>query len=78
MDYRNRYNELLEKNKQLEKELEVLRSKNEGKTEVAREMIFKVFHSAAYLMAISKLDTGKYVDVNDTFLNTLGYRREER
>jgi PAS domain S-box-containing protein len=77
MDYRNRYNELLEKNKQLEKELEVLRSKNEGKTEVAREMIFKVFHSAAYLMAISKLDTGKYVDVNDTFLNTLGYRREE-
>ena len=40
-------------------------------------MIFKVFHSASYLMAISRLDTGQYVDVNEIFLNSLGYSKEE-
>ena len=28
-------------------------------------------------MAISKLDTGQYVDVNETFYKTLGYSKEE-
>jgi PAS domain S-box-containing protein len=40
-------------------------------------MIFRIFHSANYLMAISKLDTGQYVDVNETFYKTLGYSKEE-
>ena len=77
MDYKERYNELLETNKQLEKELEFFRAKSQGKYEIARDMIFNVFHSASHLMAISNLDTGKYVDVNNAFLKTLGYRKDE-
>jgi len=77
MDYKENYIELLETNKRLEKELESLRSKSREKTEIVNETIFRIFHSASYLMAISKLDTGQYVDVNDTFCNVLGYLREE-
>ncbi|MCX6254394.1 MAG: PAS domain S-box protein [Bacteroidia bacterium] len=77
MDFKERYHELLEAKKQLEKELESMRLKSQGKTEVARDMIFKAFHSASRLMAISKLDTGKYVDINTAFLQALGYKKEE-
>ncbi len=77
MDYKESYIELLDANKRLEKELEYFRSKSQEKSELAREMIFKVFHSASYLMAISRLDTGQYVDVNEIFLNSLGYSKEE-
>jgi PAS domain S-box-containing protein len=68
---------LLEANKQLVRELESLRSKINVKNEIARDLIFKIFHSASHLMAISKLDTGIYVDVNRAFLDTLGYHEEE-
>ena len=37
----------------------------------------KVFHEVPALLAISTLKEGRYVDVNDTTLRTLGYRREE-
>ena len=37
----------------------------------------KVFHEVPALLAISTLKEGRYVDVNDTMLQTLGYRREE-
>ena len=77
MDYKESYIELLEANKRLEKELEHFHTKSQEKSELAREMIFKVFHSASYLMAISRLDTGQYVDVNERFLNSLGYSKEE-
>jgi PAS domain S-box-containing protein len=77
MDYKERYNELLETNKQLEKELNLLRLKSPGKNDLVKDMVFKAFHSASQLMAISKLDTGKYVDVNSVFLKTLGYQKEE-
>jgi len=77
MDYKESYIELLETNKRLEKELEFFRSKSLEKSEIVRDMIFKVFHSASYLMAISKLDTGQYVDVNETFCKALGYSKEE-
>jgi PAS domain S-box-containing protein len=77
MDYKESYIELLEANKRLEKELEHFNTKSQEKSELAREMIFKVFHSASYLMAISRLDTGQYVDVNETFLNSLGYSKDE-
>jgi len=76
MDYKERCEELQETNRQLEKEVESLRL-NHGTREVEREMILRVFHSSSYLIAISKLDSGKYVDVNDAFLNALGYRKEE-
>jgi len=77
MDYKESYIELLEKNRRLEKEFDLLHSKNQEKTGIVRETIFKIFHSASYLMAISRLDTGQYVDVNDTFCKTLGYSRDE-
>ena len=77
MDNKESYIELLETNKRLEKELELLRSKDNDKSEMINQAIFKIFHSASYLMAISKLDTGQYVDVNETFYKTLGYSKEE-
>jgi PAS domain S-box-containing protein len=77
MDYKESYLELLETNKRLEKELELIRLKNLEKSEIVRETIFRIFHSATYLMAISKLDTGQYVDVNETFCKSLGYTKDE-
>jgi PAS domain S-box-containing protein len=77
MDYKESYIELLETTRRLEGELELLRLKSHEKTEITREMVFRVFHSDSYLMAISKLDTGQYVDVNETFHKTLGYSKEE-
>jgi len=77
MDYKESYLELLDTNKRLEKELELIHSKSQEKSEMGREMVFRIFHSANYLMAISKLDTGQYVDVNETFYKTLGYTKEE-
>jgi PAS domain S-box-containing protein len=77
MDYKDSYIELLETNKRLEKELELIHSKSQEKSEIVRETIFRIFHSANYLMAISKLDTGQYVDINETFHKALGYTKEE-
>lgn len=37
----------------------------------------KAFNSQSVLMAISTVKDGIYVDVNETFLTTLGYTREE-
>jgi len=76
-DYKERYESLLESHRQLEKEMGSLRSIIEERNELARDMIFKAFHSASQLMAISRLDTGEYVDVNNTFLSSLGYNKEE-
>jgi PAS domain S-box-containing protein len=77
MDYKESYLELLETNKRLEKELNLIRFRSQEKSEIVRETIFRIFQSASYLMAISKLDTGQYVDVNETFYNSLGYTKEE-
>jgi len=77
MDDNRRYQMLLEKKRQIEKELEEARMNSGDKNEISREMVFRVFHASSYLMAINKLDTGQYVDVNEAFLNTLGYRRNE-
>jgi PAS domain S-box-containing protein len=77
MDYKESYIELLETNKRLEKELESMRSGNFEKSEIVSQTIMRIFHSASYLMAISKLDSGQYVDVNEAFYKTLGYSKEE-
>ncbi len=77
MDFKAKYEELLETKKHLEKELEILRMKSHNKDNISREMIFKVFHAASHLMAISKLDTGQYLDVNNAFLQALGYKKDE-
>jgi PAS domain S-box-containing protein len=77
MDYKARYEELVNTNKQLEKELNDLRVQNSERGGIGIEMAFSFFHSASYLMAISKLDSGKYIDVNDAFLKALGYTKDE-
>ena len=77
MDYKESYLELLETNKRLQEELDLLGSKNLEKSNMVNQMILRIFHSASYLMAISKLDTVQYVDVNDTFCKELGYSKEE-
>lgn len=43
----------------------------------SEEKFSKAFHSGVNLMAISRAEDGCYIDVNDAFLNTLGYTREE-
>jgi PAS domain S-box-containing protein len=77
MDYKESYLELLEKNNLLEKELTLLKTKSREKTEIGNDAVYRIFHSASYLMAISKPDTGQYVDVNDAFCRELGYTRNE-
>jgi PAS domain S-box-containing protein len=77
MDHETGYDELLKINEHLRKEIDDLRSKNNGKNEISREMAFRVFHASPYPMAINNLETGCYVDVNEAFLTSLGYSREE-
>ncbi len=43
----------------------------------SKEKYSKTFHSAPVIIAISNLKTGKYIDINETFLKLLGYNREE-
>jgi PAS domain S-box-containing protein len=77
MDYKKRYTDIFKINQQLKEELDSIRSKAEGKNDLIKEMIFKSFHSSSQLMSICKIDSGEYVDVNNIFLGTLGYTRDE-
>ncbi len=43
----------------------------------SEEKFSKAFQSNAALIALSTLEHGRFIEVNDTFLNTLGYTREE-
>lgn len=44
---------------------------------LSEEKFSKAFHASSALMAISGLEEGKLIDVNQTFLKTLGFSREE-
>jgi PAS domain S-box-containing protein len=78
MDYKELYKELLEKTRRLELELESVNGRGTpGSNETSTGMILKAFHSTSYLMAISKLDTGIYIDVNNSFIKELGYGKDE-
>ena len=52
-------------------------SKDLSKLKESEEKFSKAFHCSATLMAISTIESGKFIEVNDRFLQTLGYRREE-
>lgn len=43
----------------------------------SEEKFFKIFHSSPALMAFTDINTGKYLDINEMFLKTLGYARDE-
>jgi PAS domain S-box-containing protein len=44
---------------------------------ISEEKFSAAFHSSAALMAISSKQDGKFIDVNETFLKTLGFSRDE-
>jgi PAS domain S-box-containing protein len=77
MDDKKKNKDLEERCRKLEKELNELRLKGHGEVKSSSEMVNRAFHSASMAIAISKLDTGEFVDVNDAFLKSLGYSREE-
>ncbi len=43
----------------------------------SEEKFSKAFHSGAVLMAISRISDGCFIDINNVFLKTLGFNREE-
>lgn len=53
------------------------RKKNENALKVSEERFYKAFRSSPAPTYISKIDDGRYIDVNDSGLNLLGYTREE-
>ncbi len=77
MDYKEKYKELEKANKKLEKELDKLRLKIKTQKASPDDMIFKAFHYAPNPMALTILETGKFLDVNSSFLKILGYKKEE-
>jgi PAS domain S-box-containing protein len=77
MDNKKKYKDLEERCRNLEKELNKLRLKGHGAAKSSSEMISRAFHIASQAMAISKLDSGEFVDVNEAFLNSLGYSKQE-
>ena len=51
--------------------------KTRDEVEKSLEKLSKVFHAAPALIGVSTLKEGIFIDVNQTALRTLGYRREE-
>jgi PAS domain S-box-containing protein len=58
-------------------ENDFLITKKGSNTEIAKEMAFKAFANASHPMAISNLESGIYVDVNDAFLKVIGCKKKE-
>ncbi len=77
MNSKEKESDLEGKIKELENELRELRTRKKGKSSSVNDMVLKAFHSVDQLMALSKSDTGIFIDVNASFLNTLGYKKEE-
>lgn len=77
MDYKEKYRKLAEVNKNLESELKNLRSKINNQKAASNDMILKAFYSAPNPMALTSLETGKFLDVNTTFLDILGFDKDE-
>ncbi len=63
---------LKQQNSQLERTIVELKASEESK-----KRIIDVFRSTPQMMAISNLSDGKYIEVNQNFLDTLGYSRED-
>jgi diguanylate cyclase (GGDEF)-like protein/PAS domain S-box-containing protein len=52
-------------------------TKDISQVKLSEEKFSKAFQSNTALMALSRVDDGTYLDVNDVFLKTLGFTREE-
>ena len=53
------------------------RKKTEQLLKESEEKFSKAFHSSPNLMAITRMGDGYFIEVNDTYIQTLGYSREE-
>ncbi|MEI6154922.1 MAG: PAS domain S-box protein, partial [Deltaproteobacteria bacterium] len=52
-------------------------SKNISQLKQSEEKFSRAFHSSSVSMAISTMDDGCFLDVNETFLTTMGFSRED-
>lgn len=72
-----------ERTHKLQKKTEELSQKNIANMEliednnIQNEKFSKVFHSAPYAIAITELYEGKFLEVNDSYVNMSGYKRSE-
>jgi len=72
--------ELLASISELKNQIKILKSELKKRSEVSeleQEKFYKAFHSNPALMAISTFHDTKYIDVNNAFLNKLGFTRKE-
>jgi PAS domain S-box-containing protein len=51
--------------------------KSENVLRLSEEKFSKAFRSGPTIMTISTIEEGRFIDVNDAFLRTFGYKREE-
>ena len=77
MNLKDKIRELEDKNKELEEKLREMLSPHKVSTASYTDKVLKAFQSVGQLMALSKVDTGIFVDVNSAFLEILGYAKEE-
>jgi PAS domain S-box-containing protein len=77
MDHTERYEELLDTIRILRTEIDSLRKGTAPSTGTDKALLVRAFHSTSQLMAISNMETGVYEDVNEAFLKSLGYKRED-
>ncbi len=70
------YEDLEQKIKALEQEA-ALRKKVEGEARVFSEKYEKIFQAVPNLMAVTNVEDGAYLEVNDYFIEATGYTREE-
>ena len=52
-------------------------SKDISKIQLSERKFSTAFHSNSVMMTISDFNDGKYIDINDEFIETIGYSREE-
>ena len=52
-------------------------SKDLSELKISEEKFSAAFHSSAALMAMSTKQDGKFIDVNEAFLETMGFSRHE-
>ena len=53
------------------------KNKAEAAIRLSEEKFFKAFNNCPVWVVLSSLTTGKYLEVNETFLRTMGYERDE-
>ena len=66
-----------QKYKNLSQKLEQKVIERTKELKISEEKFSKAFHSSPNLMAITRMEDGYFIDANDTYIQTLGYSREE-